>query len=298
MLLLIGALQRESREGELMRLLDLHLGRPLTRGALTVFPIWNGHAVTARGYDLAGSALSVTERAGSAVVEELVVTNGGARPALVLEGELLEGGQQHRVASRTMLVAAGQSQVLEVRCVEQGRWSGAGRHVRSGRRAPLSVRAAQGQSATWDRVRRFEQRYGDSPTRSLLDATRGVSERARQLVAGIQPLPYQSGVLLCLAGQPVQAEVYDSWRTLGSVWDALLQSAALDALDLPAEPTPGRRARRFLDRVSAIAVSESAGGLGTALHGHSPYARLDALTWRGRAVHTVAVNPRYELVAA
>ncbi len=38
-----------------MRLLDLHLGRPLTRGALTVFPIWNGRAVTARGYDLAGA---------------------------------------------------------------------------------------------------------------------------------------------------------------------------------------------------------------------------------------------------
>ncbi len=281
-----------------MRLLDLHLGRPLTCGALTVFPIWNGRAVTARGYDLAGSALSVTERAGSAVVEELVVINGGARPALLLEGELLEGGQQHRVASRTMLVAAGQSQVLDVRCVEQGRWSGVSGHIRSGGRAPLSVRAAQGQSATWDRVGRFEQRYGASPTRSLLDATRNASERARQLVACIQPLPFQSGVLLCLAGQPVQAEVYDSWRTLGSVWDALLQSAALDALDLPALPTPGRRARRFLDRVSAIPVSESYGGLGTALRGRSPYARLDALAWRGRAVHTVAVNLRHELVAA
>jgi len=100
------------------------------------------------------------------------------------------------------------------------------------------------------------------------------------------------------AGRPVQAEVYDSWRTLSSVWDALLQSAALDALDLPAEPTPGQRARRFLDRVSAVPVSESDGGLGTALRGGTPYARLDALAWRGRAVHTVAVNPRHELVAA
>jgi len=281
-----------------MRLLDLHLGRPLTRGALTVFPIWNGNAFTARGYDLAGSALSVTERAGSAVVEELVVTNGGGRPALLLEGELLEGGQQHRVASRTTLVAAGRSQVIEVRCVEQGRWSGTAGHTRSGRRAPLSVRAAQGQTATWDRVRRFEKRYGDSPTRSLLDATRGASDRAGQLVAGIGPLSYQSGVLLCLAGQPVQAEVYDSWRTLASVWEALLRSAALDALDLAGLPTPGRRARRFLDRVSAVAVSESDAGLGTALRGASPYARLDALAWRGRAVHTVALNPRHELVAA
>lgn len=281
-----------------MKLLDLHLGRPLTRGALTVFPTWNGNAVMSRGYDLAGNALTVTERAGSAVVAELVVSNGGVRPALVLEGELLEGGQQHRVASKTMLVGVGSSQVLDVRCVEQGRWSGAARHARSGRRAPISVRAAQGQSATWERVHRFEQRYGSSPTGSLLDATRDAAAQARQLVIGIRPLPYQAGVLLCLGGQPVQLEAYDSWRTLESVWDALLQSAALDALDLPAGPTPGRRARRFLDRVSAVPVQQSDAGLGVALQGRTTFARLDALTWRGRAVHTVAINPRHELVAA
>ena len=72
-----------------MDLLDLHLGRPVHRGALTLFPIWNGHAVSARGYDLADDRLGVEERAGAAVVAELVVTNPGHRPALLLEGELL-----------------------------------------------------------------------------------------------------------------------------------------------------------------------------------------------------------------
>lgn len=281
-----------------MQLLDLHLGRPLTRGALTIFPIWNGNAVASRGYDLAGDTVGVSERAGSAVVAELILTNSGRRPALVLEGELLEGGQQHRVASRTVLVSAGDSQVLDVRCVEQGRWSGTAGHARSGRRAPLSVRAAEEQGATWERVRRFEQRYGASPTGSLLDATRDADRLATQLVEGIRPLPFQSGVLICLAGQPVQLEAYDSPRTLTAVWDALLQSAALDALDLPPVATPGRRARRFLDRVGAVPVSEHDGGLGTALQGRSPYVRLDAMAWRGRAVHMVAVNPRHELVSA
>ena len=103
-----------------MALLDLHLGRPLTRGALTVFPAWNGQAVPAPSYDLSGSTVSVHERAGSPVVGELVVTNSGRLPALVLEGELLEGGQQHRVASQSVLVGAGQSQVIAVRCVERG----------------------------------------------------------------------------------------------------------------------------------------------------------------------------------
>ena len=63
-----------------------HLGKPLTRGALTLFPIWNGNAVGSRGYDLSGSSVTVAERAGSAVVAELVITNTGARPSLVLGG--------------------------------------------------------------------------------------------------------------------------------------------------------------------------------------------------------------------
>jgi hypothetical protein len=281
-----------------MELLDLHLGRPVHRGALTLFPIWNGHAVTARGYDLADDRLGVEERAGSAVVAELVVTNPGRRPALLLEGELLEGGLQHRVAARSVLIGAGASQILEVRCVEQGRWSGTGRHARSGRRAPLSVRAAEGQGATWERVRSFEQRYGASPTGSLLQATGSADARAARLVEGLRPLPYTCGLLICVTGQPVQLEAYDSPRTLAVVWDALLQAAAVDALDTPPVPTPGRRARRFLDRALAVPpVSGYDAGAGTGLQGASPLCRLRMLAWRGRAVHTVAINPRHPLVA-
>ncbi len=104
-----------------MQALDLHLGRPVHRGALTLFPVWNGGAVSRRGYDLRTNQLTVAERAGSPVVGELVATNTGPRPVLLPEGELLEGGQQHRVAARTVVVPAQGSVVLDVRCVEAGR---------------------------------------------------------------------------------------------------------------------------------------------------------------------------------
>jgi hypothetical protein len=106
--------------------------------------VFNGAAVGARGYDLRPAALSVREH-GSPTVEELVVENTRHRPALVLEGELLEGGHQHRVATQTVLVGAGQAHALPVRCVEESRWSGAFRQVRGGRRAPVRVRAAHDQ---------------------------------------------------------------------------------------------------------------------------------------------------------
>ena len=273
-----------------MTLLDLHLGRPLTRGSLTLFPVWNGRAVSARGYDV-GGGLAVTERSGAPVVGELVVANGGSRPVLLLEGELLQGGHQHRVTSRTTVVEPGHPVVVPVRCVEQGRWSGTRAHVRNGRRAPTSVRAARGQAGTWAEVSRYEQRYARSDTGSFLDAAAPAEASAAALVRDLEPLPFQSGVLTGVAGQPLLLEVYDSPRTLAAVWSQLLQAVALDALHAEPVPTPGRRARRFLDHVLGAATD----GQG---HGETAYARLDAAVWNGRSVHTVAVTPRHELVAA
>jgi hypothetical protein len=281
-----------------VKLLDLHLGRPITRGGLSLFPVWNGAAVPSRGYDLRSPHVCVSERTGHAVVSELVLTNGGGRPALVLEGELLEGGQQHRVAARSALVGAGQAVVLDVRCVEEGRWHGAGGHVRGGRRAPVAVRAAEDQGRVWDRVRRYEQQYDASGTHSLLDATRRAEARGVAAVQDLRPLPFQAGVLVGIGGQPLLLEAYDSPRTFSHAWDALLRSVALDAVGAPAVATPGRRARRFLERLELLSLEEADAGLGTGIRGRSAYARLDGLVWRRRAVHAVAVNPRHELVAA
>ena len=281
-----------------MQLLDLHLGRPVVRDALTVFPIWNGAAVTSRGYDLRSANLTVEERTGNAVVAELVVTNNGPRAALVLEGELLEGGLQHRVAARSMLIQSGQAQVLEVRCVEAGRWSGAREHVRTGRRAPLSVRSAQGQDRTWQRVRDLEARHGGGDTHFLGDALRSADQRAVRLVGDLRPLPFQSGVLLCIAGQPVQLEVFDSPRTLASVWSALLHAAAVDALSAAAVATPGGRGRRFLDRVRSLSQTSYDGTHDPTSRRASEYAELTTLSWGDRTVHAVATNPRHELVRA
>lgn len=278
-----------------MEALDLHVGRPLHRGALTVFPVWNGRAVTRRGYDVTSAHLEVTERAGQPLVDQLIVTNTGLRPALVLEGELLEGGQQHRVAARSTMVAPRRTEVLQVRCVEEGRWSGERTHRRSGSRAPLSIRSRPEQHRTWERVRALEDLHDTAgDTHALGDALSDVSDAARQLVAGLAPLSYQAGVLIGIAGQPVQLEVFDHPRTLASAWTSLLQAAALDSLAARDDRTPGWAARDFVDQIRRV----------TQLPGdeegrrHSPYADLTVLSWRDRVVHAVATNPRHELVSA
>lgn len=83
---------------------DVHLGNPIVRGGLTVFPVFDGAAVTRADYQLHGSALTVSELEDGPSVNQLAVRNASDEPALVLEGELLEGGWQHRVAVQSAMI--------------------------------------------------------------------------------------------------------------------------------------------------------------------------------------------------
>ena len=266
--------------------MELHVGSPVVRGGLTVFPVFSGEARIAGGYEI-GVGLEVAERSGTPVVGEVVVTNPGHRPALLAEGQLLEGGLQHRVVTRAAMIAPRSSQVVEVRCVEEGRWAGDGA-LRQGDRAPVSVRAAKDQREVWRRV----SRYGGSATRSLLETSAVRRAEAARLVEGIRPAPFQSGVLIGVGGHPVWLEVYDVPGILAFVWDRLLGGLALDAVGAAPIETPGRRARRF---VGTLPTPEP-DAVGRA-EGRTHWTRLTALHWRGRAVQTVAVNRVHPLVA-
>lgn len=284
-----------------MQLLDPHVGRPLHRGPLSIYPVWSGRAVSARGYLLAPGTVSVAERQGSAVVSQLVVTNPAQRPALVLDGDLLEGGRQHRVANRSVLVPAQQSYVLDVSCCEIGRWGGGSTHRSTSRRAPFEVRAAltRGQQEVWRRVETYSGRFGRNDTGSLLHAADQGRQGTDRLVAGVQPLPGQCGVIIGLAGQPLLLELSDSPRTFRALFGPLLQAVALDALAAEPVPTPGRRVRRFVDRLLAMPLIEAGeAGEGRAARGESAYGELRGLLWRERLVHASAINTRHSLVAA
>ena len=285
-----------------MQILDLHLGRPRHRGSLTLFPIWNGRAVATRGYVLADGVVQVAEREGAAAVEQLVVTNPAPRPALVLEGDLLEGGQQDRVANRSILVPAGRAEVPEVSCVEQGRWHGGRSQQRTGRRAPLEIRAASrhSQGEVWRRVEGYGQRYGSDATGSLRHPAERARHDAVSLVAGLEPLPGQCGLLVGLSGQPLLLEALDSPRTFRHLWSPLLKSVALDALQATSdEPMPGRRARRFVERLGMAPLAlNGAAGAGRSLTARTPYVDLRGLVWNDRAVQVAALNPRHQLVGA
>ncbi|WP_156036441.1 ARPP-1 family domain-containing protein [Blastococcus sp. URHD0036] len=271
----------------------LHVGSGTTRGPLTVFPVWTDAVSCRRGYLTGAEAtVDVAERSGSPVVEELVVTNRGNSPALLLSGELLEGGWQTRALAGTTLLAPGRPTVQSVVCVEQGRWHGATAHQRRARRAPVGVmRAVESQHEVWDRVRGYAAVAGHSPTESLADRLDITAPVTRDLTRGLRPLTGQRGVLVGIAGRPVSLELFDSGRSLAAHWSALLHAATMDALGRPDVRTPAALARSFAERVEGTALTLAGpAGLGARVRGGHRVS-VDAVRWNDRTIHLSAVAP-------
>lgn len=282
---------------------NIHVGRGTERGALTIFPIWGEYAGP-RGYTTQIKDAVLSEQDGGPSVASLTVANPAAKPMLMLEGQILEGGWQNRMLARSVLVAARDELAVDVVCVEAGRWGGERAHRSFNRRASNRVRSGlrsdmDCQGEVWRRVAELDGRVGENPTSSFTEHADRAEDRVRALTRGLRPFPGQVGILVGLAGQPVAAEVFDSPMTLARQFASIVNAAALDALWLPPVPTPSRRARRFVDRAARIELRPAApAGLGSTYAGQDQYAEIAALSWRDREVHTVLTNPRHELVAA
>ncbi|MGF9755059.1 DUF6569 family protein [Microvirga sp. 0TCS3.31] len=282
-------------------MMELHVGRGNTRGAMTVFPLWTTSGGVG-GYTTLAKHVDVSEVDSRPDVGTLMVGNLGNRPALVLEGQLFEGGWQHRMSMRSLLVGVHQRIPVEVACVEHGRWSGERQQRSRGRRATPYVRdAARGggdvQGEVWNRVARH--------TDGTLNLTGSLVEHLDRAAAGLtdwsdlRPLPGQSGVLIGIGGQPYVAEVFDSPYTLRRQFAAIVEAAALDAQWAPGVETPGRRARRFAERCGALrAELVGPAGIGQEVRGRSAYVDATSLRWEGRDVHTRLSNVRHPMLAA
>ncbi len=289
----------------------LHVGSGTTHGALTVFPIWGEHATLPR-HTTRMAHVRVAEQAGGPSVGNLVMTNLAAHPALVFEGQVLEGGWQTRMLTRSMLLPANAETPVDVVCVEAGRWEGSRTHRSMGRRASTRVRAGlraqrpqpgqaspDRQQEVWRRVSEYDARFGANATSSFAVHADRAADEVGRLVHGLKALPGQIGVMVAIGGQPVFTEVFGTSMTLHREFDSIVRAAALDALGAEPIATPSRRARRFLDRAARLPIAAVApAGIGMELRARDDYVDLHGLGWNGRAAHLVLANPRHALAGA
>jgi hypothetical protein len=303
----------------------LHVGHGTHLGGLSVFPIWTDAPVVS-GLDTGRTArVRVDEREGSPVVGELVLKNEGTKPALLVAGELFEGGWQHRALNHDILLVAGQQLVASVSCVEHGRWHGATAQVRRSRRASMMIRSAQTisdegqrQGQVWERASRYDTAFGASPTSSYVDHLNRRADpdanpdsglntdhshaQETELAAGIKairPLLGQRGVLIGLGGQPAFLELFASTSGLRRHLPGLLEAAAIDAVLMPSEPTPSRRARRFAGKLTDAPIGDELGadaGAGHAMASRSAYHEIRGLGWNDQLLHATVFNRRHHLM--
>lgn len=279
---------------------QIHVGHGTTHGAMTVFPLWAERSGAPR-YSYSGRHLEVREVPGGQV-NSLVVGNAGDRPVLVVEGQLFEGGMQHRMATRSVLVGVHQKLAIEVACVEQGRWGGSSAQVTHGRRATPYIREAirrtgDIQTEVWNRVALHNQ-PADNPTSSFVRRLDQARE-APNPWSSLRPLPGQCGVLIALGGQPYVAEVFESPLVLARQLRAILEAAALDADQAQQLATPGRRARRFIGRFESVALRPlRSAGVGEETAGRSEHVDASTLRWKGHDVHTRMSNRRHPMLVA
>lgn len=270
-----------------------------------MFPLWTDAPAPSGLSFRAAEGVEVTE---TGTVEQLTVVNRTSMPLFLLEGELLEGGWQHRVVVHDVVLDADTLPAqVEVKCVEAHRWDGEGSHTRSGRRASPSIRAALTRSAreptqaeVWTRVAGYGAVYGESPTASYLDY---LDHQADSSTEGppYRPLPGQRGVIVGAGGYPIFAEIFPSPDVLEAQIDALLQSVLLDAGTLAgaSEPVPGRRTRRMAGRIEALSVSrapDSNAGIADAHAGESAELVMRGTSFGDRWAHVAVFDRRHPLV--
>jgi CRISPR-associated protein (TIGR02584 family) len=298
----------------------LALSEPTRSGALTLF-LLHGEDTTPPPLLPLSEAL---ER-GVALVREatgyqhVILDNLGELPVLCLGGDLVKGGMQDRVLRHDTLLAPRQTgAVVEVFCVEQGRWGGRSgdatdRFRTSLDMAPALIRrrlvAGADQDEVWQEVTLTQERLGRSRGRAVRDVRSETSlglsleapeiqeESWRLLAPFVDRLEHGDvrGYLAHIEGVGWQME----WFATEAMWQAhaprLLRALAVEALGATEGESRGpgaEEARRWLASVALLdeVRQERAGATARRLRGRAGVAMELTLWPDNQVLHGVAVG--------
>jgi hypothetical protein len=243
----------------------------------------------------------------------------GTLPVLLIEGEMLIGQLQNRVLNVSVLVAAAARTPIPVSCVEAGRWGDRRTTGRGDRHAPTRLRAVKTegvnlnlrttrtarseQGRVWNEVAEYKQLVaasrplfddGFAESEALEDVVEAIGSDVEALVAGIEPVADQIGVVTMIDGEVRGMELFDRASTLASYWPSLVQGFAVDAV---LEEAVARGAtfeahdlvasvERFLARIADARVERLPGvGLGETVTIDGDGLVGTGLQWNGRSLH-------------
>ena len=259
----------------------LHLGDASVYQNLAVMPLLSSRTGTA-DYLTLDEALSekcvhIKELSEGGEVEQLLLTNEGDKPILLLDGEELLGAKQNRSINLTILAAARKSTIIPVSCVEQRRWDYSSEHFTTSQSvAFLRMRAEKAgqvsESLRRDRSHRSDQTKvwdsidekacflrAPSDTGAMSEIFKRYDHSMDEFCQAFTITDNQVGALFAINGEIQGFEFFDATSTLEKIFPKLIRSYAIDAIEKRSDSSDKKNSadkieikevKEFLQRVS------------------------------------------------
>jgi hypothetical protein len=235
---------------------DVSLAQRQAHKSLTLWPLVRGDAPSkAPEYITLSEAfargqIAIDELQKGARVPHVQARNRGAVAVLVLFGEEIRGAKQNRIANASFLVPPHEEIVLDVSCVEHGRWSRRGgaafestgtvmssgirrkmnTHVSTSRRAGHGFRADQGE--VWDEIgERVRYSRAHAPSGAYADYLATCERDLDEMASAFRPLPGQVGFVASIGEQVTGLEAIGRPEVFAQAYLGLLSGYLIDAVD-------------------------------------------------------------------
>ena len=227
---------------------DVRVSEPHVSGNVAVFPLFASLPLilsTHPDYVLGSQALgmgkvTIHEVSENGEVPCLRIDNHGDLPVLFIEGEEVKGGKQNRVLRSSILVASMSSTRIPVVCTELNRWGYSSKEFASGSHCPPSLRyylkdRSRGQQCRiWATIQQKHRRLGvHSRSENMSDALESRRDAVEDLRKNLPYVEGSAGFAITLAGKVVSMDLFDKPATCKEVYERIVDSLILDALELP-----------------------------------------------------------------
>lgn len=313
-------LRRRSSERAIAGIRDslkgIKVGKALYYHNLTIFPLFakNGHNPD---YLLLQEALEkklaeVREVSEEGNIPELLVENRSPLPILIPEGEVLIGAKQDRTVNITLLIKEMTEHIIQVSCVEQGRWSRTSRSFAASHFATPGLRARKiassqahrrttgqaisDQSQVWrDVAFSVSAVNAHSETGSIADAYKASKDRIKKYREKLVLPKNATGVLVTSGEDIVGMDLFDSPNTLLKIWPRLSESYFFEAaVREKSKKTLKSTSTSFMNVLpSIIQLAKNPSGSGRELEFSNEDYAGSGIWYKGRLCHLSAfkANP-------
>jgi hypothetical protein len=213
----------------------------------------------------------ITEICTGGSVPELKLINKSPHKVLIVDGEELIGAKQNRIVNASFLIAGNTEVIIPVSCVEQGRWNYRSKSFASGERPMPSTLRFKNQKAVavnlkegagyrsnqgmiWEELAEKSIRMNvRSETGAMADLFEGQKDKLGEYLKAFHLVDFQIGGIFAINGKVVGLECFFHHKTFEKFFKKLIQSYALDAIDMYEEPKTDQVAtgdiRRFMEGV-------------------------------------------------